>query len=180
MTIQETFTPDELNQTTNQQILERLKERMNNGKETRQQDLKRRFLIFRLANDWFGVEAPFVREISRLGAITRVPLTRSYVAGVVNLRGNITAVIDIRSLLGLPTRVMENSARIVVLTAEGLEAGVLADAVAEVVEVQERYIEPALLTLEREQAAYTQGSFELGDRNISVLNPSTLLLNLKI
>jgi purine-binding chemotaxis protein CheW len=180
MTIQETLTPDDLNQITNQQILERLKERLSNGKEARQQDLKKRFLIFRLINDWFGVEAHFVREISRLGVITRVPLTRSYVAGVVNLRGNITAVIDIRSILGLPTRAMDNSARIIVFTAQGLEAGVLADSVAEVVEIQERDIEPALLTLEREQAAYTQGSFKLGDRNISVLNPAALLPNLKI
>jgi len=168
------------NLTANAEILERLRERLSNSKENQQREHKRRYLIFRLADSWFAVEAGAVREISRLGSITKVPLTRDYVIGVVNLRGNVTAVVDIRDILGVPRRQLEPSARIIVLAAENLEAGILADAVAEVVEVTDSAIEPPLITLEREQAAYILGNFNLGEKVVSSLNPSNLLLNLKV
>ena len=57
---------------------------------------KIRLLVFRLGDEWYGLDATLVQEISRVNQITRLPLTPPHVLGLVNLRGSIVGVIDIR------------------------------------------------------------------------------------
>lgn len=98
-------------------------------------EAKIRLLLFRLGEEWFALEAQQVREISRLGKITRVPLTPPHIMGVLNLRGQITAVVDVRPALNLPQAPLEESARVIVARHESIEAGILAEAVVEMLEV---------------------------------------------
>jgi purine-binding chemotaxis protein CheW len=164
----------------NAQVLELIKQRASTGKENQQREVKRRFLLFKLENDWYGVEATSVREISRVGDITRVPLTREYILGVINLRGIITAVMDVRPLLGLQQQPLEPSSRIIVFSGEGLEAGIVANQVAEVVDVPESAIEQTLSNVGMQSASYTIGSFTVGEKTVSIVDVGNLLVNLKI
>lgn len=144
-------------------------------------EAKVRLLMFRLGDEWFGLEAQQVREISRIGALTRVPLTPSHVMGVVNLRGSITAVIDIRGTLGLPQAVLDSSARIIVAKHEGLEAGIIAEAVVEMVEAPRSTLQPPLITVGSERARYASYILEQKDKKIViVLNLASLLESLKV
>ena len=140
-----------------------------------------RLLVFRLGNDWYGFEAQQVQEISRLSEITRVPLTPPHILGVVNLRGNIIAVVDIRSTLGLPQTPLGEASRIIVTADEGLEAGILVEAVAEMIETPRSSLQPPLLTVDPERGRYASSILQQrDDRMIIVLNLPGLLNALKI
>lgn len=160
---------------SNTQLVEKLRSMQNKG-SVKQVQIKRRFLTFRLGEQWFALGANNVQEISRLGTVTRVPLVREHVLGVVNLRGNITAVIDVRNMLNLPRPVFTNSSRVVVLKSDGLEAGIVAETVSEVIEVNRESIEPPLVTIERELSKFYEGTFQLEDKTFIILNPSAILM----
>jgi len=139
-----------------------------------------KFLVCQLNSEWFGMDAAHIREISRVGLITRVPNTPNYVLGVVNLRGNITAVIDIRDVLGLERRQLGASGRIVVGDIDGIRAGIVVEAVSEVAEVRQNQIEPPLLTLGQERALYSSGVLQYNKNLLILLNLPTILEKLKV
>jgi purine-binding chemotaxis protein CheW len=142
---------------------------------------KLRLLVFRLADEWFGLDATQVQEISRIGQFTRLPLTPPHVLGLVNLRGSITGVIDIRATLNLPQSQFEDSARIIVTITDGLEVGIAAEAVIEMIETTQSAIQPPLLTSEAESGHFSLGLVQIKDSlPITVLNLKGLLEKLKI
>ncbi len=103
-----------------------------------------KMVTFRLGSDRYGVGIDMVSEIQRAGRITPVPTAPDFVAGVMNLRGNILSVVDIRVFFGLPKVVMSEKTRILVVEGEGLRIGVLVDMVDEITDVREEGIKPPL------------------------------------
>ena len=87
---------------------------------------------FALANEHYGVETRFVREVVRLADFTPLPGAPPFLVGVLNLRGEILALIDLRTFFGVPARGLTDLARVLVLGDERPEFGVLADAAHEV------------------------------------------------
>lgn len=173
---------EEIKSTSNEDILEKLRQRnASQGQAGAQRnEAKQRYLAFRLGREWFGLEVQSVREISRLDNVTRVPLTPPHIMGITNLRGNITAVIDVRTVLGIETQPLTASARIIVTTAQGLEAGILAEQVSEVVEIGRSQIEPPLLTLGHERGKFSSGVVQQSDRMLVILNLNSILTDLKV
>jgi purine-binding chemotaxis protein CheW len=100
--------------------------------------------------------------------------------GITNLRGNITAVIDIRGVLGIEYQPLTAQARIIVGEMQGLEAGIIAEQVKEVVEVVRSQIEPPLLTLGHERGKYSSGVVQQADRMLVILNLNSILTDLKV
>jgi purine-binding chemotaxis protein CheW len=88
--------------------------------------------VFTLANERYGIETRFVREVVRLTDYTPVPGAPEFLVGVINLRGEILAVIDLRKFLGVAPRGVTDLSRVVVLGGERAEFGVLADTADEV------------------------------------------------
>lgn len=105
------------------------------------------YLTFKLANEVFALEVAKVREILEFTSITKVPQTPEFMRGVINLRGSVVAVIDLRLNFGMQcTEQTINTCIIVVevkLDGEVIVLGVLADSVQEVVEMEPDQIEPA-------------------------------------
>lgn len=105
------------------------------------------YLTFKLADEIFAFDVAKVREILELSSITKVPQTPDFMRGVINLRGSVVPVIDLRLNFGMPcTEQTVNTCIIVVevnLRGEILILGVLADSVQEVVEMEPELIEPA-------------------------------------
>jgi purine-binding chemotaxis protein CheW len=95
---------------------------------------EQRFCAFFLNGLWFGIEVKAVREVLRSPAITRVPLAAGAVAGLINLRGEIVTVIDLRRRLGLPPRGAGEPAMHVVLESNGEAISLLVDEAGEVVQ----------------------------------------------
>ena len=110
-------------------------------------DLAGKYMTFRLANQDYGLAILAVREIIGLVDITRVPCTDSFIRGVINLRGRIIPVIDLRMKFGMePCQATEQTVIIVVqyATTRGeITMGVLVDQVQEVLSIEADNIEPA-------------------------------------
>ncbi len=87
---------------------------------------------FALANEHYGVETRYVREVVRLADYAPLPGAPPFLIGVLNLRGEILALIDLRTFFGVPARGLTDLARVLVLGADRPEFGVLADAAHEV------------------------------------------------
>jgi len=104
------------------------------------------YLTFKLAEEIFAFDVAKVREILELTSITKVPQTPDFMRGVINLRGSVVPVIDLRLNFGMQcTEQTVNTCIIVVevnLNGEVLVLGVLADSVQEVVEMEPDHIEP--------------------------------------
>lgn len=106
-----------------------------------------KFLTFRLANEEYGIEILKAREIIGLMDITQVPRTPEFVRGVINLRGKIIPVIDLRLRFGMPTVPDTDETCIIVVDVETqdiqTQISVVVDSVCEVIDVADSNIEPA-------------------------------------
>ena len=103
-----------------------------------------KMITFRLGSDRYGVSLSMVREIQRAGRITPVPTAPDFVSGVINLRGSILSVVDIRVFFNLPSVVMGEKTRILVVEDEGLIMGILVERVDEIVDVSMEGVKPPL------------------------------------
>lgn len=104
------------------------------------------FLTYQLGEELFGIEILRVKEIIEYNRITRVPLVPDYIAGVINLRGNVVPVVDLKHLFsGENAAISRRTCIIVVETGddeEHMETGLLVDSVNEVVDISKSDIEP--------------------------------------
>lgn len=102
-----------------------------------------KFLTFFLASEEYGLEILKVREIIGMMPITRVPRTPEHMRGVINLRGKVIPVIDLRIRFGLQPTEQSQRTCIIVVQAGGVEFGVVVDRVSEVANVASEDIEDA-------------------------------------
>ena len=112
---------------------------------------------FMLAHEKYGVETSFVREIHPLTNLTPLPCTPAFVLGVVNLRGEIVSVIDVKRFFELPEKGLTDLNKVVVLQSEAMRFGVLADAVLGVRRVPVAELQPSLPTLTGIREQYLKG-----------------------
>ena len=104
------------------------------------------YVTFRLGDEQFGVAVARAREILSLVQITKVPQTPDYLLGVINLRGQVVPVVDLRVKLGLPKNEVTRDSCIIVMEVqvegEVITVGGRADSVREVLELRDDLIEP--------------------------------------
>jgi purine-binding chemotaxis protein CheW len=110
-------------------------------------ETNRQFLTFRLADEQYGIAVTSIREILELQKITRIPRSADYLLGVMNVRGRVVPVVDLRVKLELPSVETTVDSAIIVLEVAGADdgslIGVLVDNVDEVIELDPSSIEPA-------------------------------------
>lgn len=99
-------------------------------------------VIFTLGNENYGVDIGEVWEINTMLEITRIPQAPDFIEGVINLRGQIVPVMDLRKRLGLPAKSYDRDTRIMVIQTMGNRLGLIVDSVSEVVKVSQDVIEP--------------------------------------
>lgn len=102
-----------------------------------------KFLTFKLDGEEYGLEILAVQEIIGLMAITSVPRTPEFLRGVINLRGRVIPVVDLRVKFGLPAVPPTPKTCIIVVRAHDTETGLIVDAVADVRDLPDESIAPA-------------------------------------
>jgi len=112
---------------------------------------------FLLAHETYGVESRYVREVYPLENLTRLPCTPSFVLGIVNLRGEILSVVDIRKFFDLPEKGLTDLNKVIVLHSESMRFGILADAILGVRRVPLSEVQPSLPTLTGIREKYLKG-----------------------
>ena len=100
-------------------------------------------VTFRLGREEFGIGIEEVQEINRLNKITSVPHTQSFIEGVMNLRGKVIPVIELKKRFGMPLKEYDESTRVIIITIMGKQTGLIVDSVSEVLRLSKDTIEPA-------------------------------------
>jgi purine-binding chemotaxis protein CheW len=118
----------------------------------------------------FGVEVRKVQEVIRFQKVTNVPLAKSEVAGLINLRGQIVAAIDLRKRLQLGERSADQSPMNVILRSDQGVVSLLVDEIGDVLETEEEMFEEAPDTLAESARELIRGVFKLPDRLLVVLD----------
>ncbi len=108
---------------------------MTEGKQKKESSELLQLVSFMLGNEEFGVDILCVQEINRMLQITKVPNSPEFVNGVINLRGKVIPVIDLRQRLGMPRREHDKNTRIVVVEVNNKTIGFIVDAVREVLRI---------------------------------------------
>jgi purine-binding chemotaxis protein CheW len=112
---------------------------------------------FLLARETYAVESSFVREVYPLRDLTPLPGTPGFVAGIINVRGQIVSIIDLKTLFGLPAKGLTDLNKVIILRDKNMEFGLLADAVVGVRRISLPQIQPPLPTLTGIRAQYLRG-----------------------
>ena len=133
------------------------------------------FVSFALGAEEFGVEIVKVQEIIRSVAITRVPSAPEGVEGVINLRGRIIPVIDLRARLGLERKAADGTTRIIVVEMAQGVIGFVVDRVREVLRIDRSTVEPAPELATSVDAGYVRGVAKLEDRLLILLDLEQVL-----
>ena len=130
----------------------------------------REFLCFLLGKENYGIEAQQVKEIIPDQTITPVPCTPGYVLGAVYLRGQIMPILNLKSLLELPSEPDRPQARILIVHAQGISVGIKVDEVSEITPIPSDQIQPPLSILDKIKSDHLLGESLVKNRLIILLN----------
>ena len=114
-------------------------------------------VVFSLANETYGIETDYVKEVQPLQRVSHVPCTPNFVVGVINIRGSIYSVVDIRGFFGVPRQEITDLTKVILVNAAGLEVGILADDVSGAMSVPLAEIKPPLAAQATVKEEYVQG-----------------------
>jgi purine-binding chemotaxis protein CheW len=127
-------------------------------------------VVFELGEERYGLDIATVYEIIRHQPVTAVPQAPSFVEGVINLRGRIIPVVDLRRRFGMATGTLTKASRIVVCEAAGTRVGLVVDGVSEVLMVPAEAVEQTPDVASGYDAAYLRGIAKLGERLVILLD----------
>ncbi|MDR1045816.1 MAG: chemotaxis protein CheW [Candidatus Adiutrix sp.] len=142
-------------------------------------DQENKFLQFELDGEYYGVDILKVREINGLMDITAVPQTPLFMKGLINLRGKVVPVIDLRLKFGLPEYRYDERTSIIVIEIKSVhgqvQMGIVVDTVSEVVNIRAENIEPAPNFGARLKSDYIRGMAKAKGRVIIILDIDLIL-----
>lgn len=132
-------------------------------------------IIFRLKDEEYGVDVKQVKSIERMEQITRVPNTPSFVKGVINLRGVVIPIIDLRNRFGIEQLEYNDATRIIIVNVEDVEVGLIVDAANDVVDIPVNTIEPPPKVVGGVESKYLHGIAKMTKRLLILLNLDKVL-----
>jgi len=144
--------------------------------ETKQkQEEMLQLVSFKLGDEEFGVDIMQVQEIIRMQEITSVPNAPEFVEGVINLRGRVIPIIDLRKRFGLEEKSHDKATRIIVVKVDDLTVGLVVDEVSEVLRIPADTVEPPPPIVAGVESEYIRGVGKLEDRLLILLDLSKTL-----
>lgn len=132
-------------------------------------------VIFKLGREEYGVSILQVQEIKRMIGITRVPHTPDYIKGVINLRGSVLPVLDLKTRLGFPSGDYNDETRIIIVNLEDLAVGLIVDAVSEVTAIAAEQIDSSQSVSAAYNSGFISGVGKLDNRLLILLNLEAII-----
>ncbi|NLO38304.1 MAG: chemotaxis protein CheW [Ruminiclostridium sp.] len=139
---------------------------------------KKQFVVFRLGDEEYGTDIIKVTVIERMLNIARVPTTPAYIRGVINLRGDIIPVMDLRTRLGLPEKAEDDDTRIIIFDINKIVFGTIVDSVSEVLQLEESKIESAVGIINDSSLDYINGVAKAESKLVTLINLERLISEL--
>lgn len=137
--------------------------------------MQRQLVVFYLGGETYGVDIHQVREIIRVPLITRVPRSPEFVEGVINLRGNVIPVLDLRKRFNLGVGEKTDQRRIIVVELEERTIGMIVDAVSEVLRIDETLIDDPSPYIVSVNTHYIEGIAKLEEELVILLGLDQVL-----
>ncbi|GFK95813.1 Chemotaxis protein CheW [Fundidesulfovibrio magnetotacticus] len=132
-------------------------------------------VTFTISNEEFGIDILKVQEIIRTMEITKVPRAPDFVEGVINLRGKVIPIIDLRKRFSMESRKHDKQTRIVVVDLNAMIVGFVVDGVSEVLRIQSNTVEPPPAVVSGVDSEYISGVGKLDDRLLILIDLDKLL-----
>lgn len=136
-----------------------------------------KYVIFKLDKEYYGLPIESVIGIEKIHTPTRVPNGPTYVKGVINLRGEVIAIIDLRQKLNMETKEINDNNRIIVVTNDDIIAGLIVDSSSEVIEIPISNIDDPPTSSDGSSSSYIGGIGKSNDKLIILLDLSKILEN---
>lgn len=138
---------------------------------------KGKYMTFKSGNEYFGLKIQYVNEIIQFQAITAIPETEDYIKGLINLRGKVIPVIDVRLRFKQQPFEYNDRTCIIVINVKSTVVGLIVEKIAEVVEIKDENIlpPPSIGRMDRAQQKYVYGIGKVGDSVKLLLDPDKLL-----
>ena len=127
-------------------------------------------IVFQLKDEEYAIEVDYIQTIERMQPVTRIPGTFPFVTGVMNLRGVITPIINLRKRFNIEVKEFDQATRILVISKDDLEIGLIVDGANDVIDVPEDKIEPTPEVVRGIEADYLRGVVKLNNRLFTLLN----------
>ncbi|MFZ3064774.1 MAG: chemotaxis protein CheW [Nitrospirota bacterium] len=139
------------------------------------------YCTFRFENELYGIEIDQIQEIINLQKVFPVPRAPNYIMGVINLRGNIVPVIDIKPILKLPMWKQDINSSIVLINADSnMIIGIVVDEIGDVVLLTGSKIEPLDIKKDDERSKYLTGISKLTDKVLVILDARRIIDDTKL
>jgi len=137
-------------------------------------------MTFRLGGEWYGFHLADLIEIIGGVDITPIPFTAEHVAGVINHRGSVVPVVDLKRVFGLAGRFRRGVGRIVLVASEAQVVGFTADEISAIVTAPVSDLEPPLSTIERVKAEFIEGCLRRPEGLLVLLSSRALIHELRV
>ncbi|HWL13244.1 MAG TPA: chemotaxis protein CheW [Ureibacillus sp.] len=132
-------------------------------------------IVFQLADKEYAIPVSNVQGIEKLMHITRVPKTPNFVKGVINLRGVVTPLIDLRERFGIPASTNEDTTRIIIVTLEEMDVGFIVDSANDVLDIPVNAIEAQPEVVGSNEEDFISGVAKLENRLLILLHLDKVL-----
>lgn len=134
-------------------------------------------VTFRIGSEEYGIDISQTQEIIRMVPITAVPRTPSFMEGVINLRGQLIPIVDLRLRFGMERAIRSKDTRIIVTDIGSKRIGVIVDSAEEVLEIPVEAIELAPTIVAGAAPEYVQGVATLGNRTVIMLDLTMVVVS---
>jgi len=136
---------------------------------------EKQFATFYVGNILLGVDIRQVQEINRQLSVTEVPHAPDYVRGVINLRGEVTTVVDLRTILSLPREDVGRESRNLIVNSQGESIGLLVDRISDILTLRSDQISPPPSNVDGVQGRFLSGVHTLDTEILVILNIEEVL-----
>jgi purine-binding chemotaxis protein CheW len=137
--------------------------------------MENQIVVFELGSELYGMDIAAVESIIKMQTITRLPHSPEFVEGVTNLRGKVLPVIDLRRRFGLPPQEFNKNSRIIVISVNRTEVGMIVDGVSEVLTVPDQAVEPAPAIATTVNSVFITGIAKIDERLVILLDLERVL-----
>ena len=128
-----------------------------------------KIIVFKMNGQQFGLDVNQVRSIERLQSITKVPQTEDFIKGVVNLRGEITPIVELKERLSLGQTKYNSETRILIVALDNLQVGLLVDSATDVIDIDASIIESAPKIMQNINSNIVRGVAKLEENLLIIL-----------
>jgi purine-binding chemotaxis protein CheW len=148
---------------------------MSEQPDNRQESTLLQLVTFNIVGEEFGIDILKVQEIIRTMEITKVPRSPDFVEGVINLRGKVIPIIDLRKKFCLEAREHDKQTRIIVVDMLEMIVGFIVDSVSEVLRIPSSTVEPPPAVVAGSKSEFIRGVGKLEDRLLILIDLDKLL-----